>query len=171
MGRTAVVLGFEKRNENGVRFATVKCDFGGGETVTAEYYPPPGLFCEPLDGDTVLLEQGRGTGEWFATGFIDPSLEPLTSERGESVVYSRSAPGVVAAKILLLTDGSIVINDEVTISASGAITTTDDISTDGEVSADGHKLSDHDHGYLDATISGTLAQTTEKTDVPAVAPP
>ena len=137
MGRNGVVLSFEQRNENGVRYGEAKVDLGGGNVITATYFPPAGFDSWPLPGDVAALENSSGTGAWQATGFLDTKITPLVANSGEVVFYSRSAPGVIAASVLMKADGSVVINGKVTISPDGTIVVNDSvtISSSGSVTA------------------------------------
>ena len=121
-----------------MRFSEVKVDLGGNNVVTAVYYPD---LCEdafPFEGDYAFVESSAGRGNWVATGFLDPKLAPLAQNAGERVVFSRSAQGVVAAKLHLKTDGTIVVNDgAVVIGADGSITTEGSITAQGDVTANG----------------------------------
>lgn len=129
MSTIAEVLEFTRSvDSNGFNVSEAKCDLGGGNIVTAVHYSPPGDDAHPLAGDFAILVEGGGQGNWIAVGFIDPQLAPSAGP-GEKIVYSRSAPGVIASKIHLKADGSVVINDAVTITSSGAV------QANGEVTA------------------------------------
>ena len=101
MGRNGVVLSFEQRNENGVRYGEAKVDLGGGNVITATYCAPAGVDSWPLPGDVAALENSAGSGAWQATGFLDTKITPLVANSGEVAFYSRSAPGVIAASVLM----------------------------------------------------------------------
>lgn len=128
MARVAIVIAYAYQpNKEGFRIGSVKCDLGGGRIITASHYASPGENDHPFPGDFCALEP-KGTGGFLAVAFWDPKLQ-LAALPGEKILMSRSAPGVPAAKIHMRADGSVVINDTVTISALGAI------SALGEVTA------------------------------------
>lgn len=155
MGRIGLVLGFERRG----RSSEVKVDLGGNNVVTATYYGPPGDDAYPLKGDYAFLTPAPGTGKWVAEGFADPKIAGEAGE-GERIVYSRSAPGVIAAKIHLKRDGSVVINDKAIISPSG-----DDITVDGI------SLKSHKHGYIDSQGDPPVPVPSDTTEPEGVATP
>jgi hypothetical protein len=143
VGRIGEVLTFRRIEDERGNVAEVTVDIGDpNNPVTAEVYLPPGSDEHPLPGDEAFLIEGPGTGNWIAVGFADTKLAG-TAEPGERIIFSRSAPGVIAAKIHLKADGSVVVNGTVTISPSGAV------SADGEVTAmasgSGVTLSQHIH--------------------------
>lgn len=135
MARLAEVLAYEKvSTEAGIAIYDVKCDTGDDNPVTARHYQPPGYAASPLVGDyAALVEAG---GEYIAVAFIDPKIAPETAP-GEVLIYSRSAPGVIAASALLKADGSIIFNEHVTIAPDGSISTDGSGSFAGDVSTDG----------------------------------
>lgn len=135
MARTGTVLSFEKVTDGGVKFAEVKVDLGGGDVVTAVYMPPLGESDWPFPGDDAALVQAPGAGNWMCVGFNDPTLEQPTSAAGEKVIYSRSAPGVIAVKLVMKTNGDAVWNDTLTIKPDGTIETDGAVTANLEVTA------------------------------------
>lgn len=161
VGTIGEVLSFEQRSENGVQWAEVKVDLGGENIVTADYYPPPGFEAWPLPGDFAFLADGPGSGNWICTGFRDPKLDPVVTAKGEVAFYSRSAPGVVASKVILKTDGSIDWNDgAVVLGADGVLT------IDADAVAAGVSVSGHTHGYIDS-VGDPPVTTPSETDPPS----
>lgn len=151
------VLDFEQRSEAGIQWAEVKVDLGGEDPVTAIYYPPAGFDEWPLPGDSALLVDGPGSGLWYCVGFRDPKLPPPASGEGETVFYSRSAPGVIAAKLTLKTDGSVDLNDGAAVlGADGVLTVAADVVGGGK------SLKTHIHpaGTLLDSVAGTVTGAT-----------
>lgn len=135
MVRIGAVLSFKRAStEGGIPISDVQVDFGSGYIVTARHYAPPGLDLFPLKGDRAVCSQAGS--EWIAHAFFDPQQQPL-AEEGECVFTSRSAPGEVKAKVHLKVDGSIVLNDKVTITPEGNILTEGTIEAQGDISSDG----------------------------------
>lgn len=132
MGRIAELLEYTRVSEEGITIGEVKVDCGGGDIVTAMHYAPPGDDSHPLPGDLVFLQDSAGTGNFVAVGFVDPKIIP-EAEPGERIIFSRSGPGQIAAKIHLKANGSVVINDKVEISPEGDVSTSGDVSSDGTV--------------------------------------
>lgn len=146
MGRTGTVLSFEKRTDEGVKFAEVKVDIGGGDVVTAVYMPPLGESDWPFPGDDAALIQAPGTGNWICVGFNDPTLEQPASAPGEKVVFSRLAPGVIAAKMVLKTNGDVVFNDNITLKkATGTLEVNGDVVAAAALPATSVGLLTHVH--------------------------
>lgn len=141
MGRSGIVLSFSKVVVEGINFGEVKVDIGGAAPITAMCFFPPGTSDWPLPGDTAALVQGPRSGEWVAVGFQDPNLAPPVTAPGERAIYSRSAPGVIAAKILLKADGSVDINDGQFVFANGTATAQTDFVSGTKSGAT------HTHGY------------------------
>jgi hypothetical protein len=160
VARIAEVLSFRRVVDENGNAAEVQCDLGGGDIVTAEVFLPPGSDEQPLPGDFAFLVEGPGTGNWVATGFIDPLLAG-TAGPGERVLFSRSAPGVIASKIHLKADGTIDINDgAVVLGIDGTLTVTNDVVGGGK------SLKTHVHGYIDNTGDPPVP-TPSQTDPPS----
>jgi hypothetical protein len=144
VARVAKVISYTRDTDERGNVAEVKCDLGGN-TVTAEHYAPPGDDAYPLPGDFVLLVPGDGTGNWLAQGFMDPQLAGEAAA-GERIIYSRSAPGVMAAKLHLKADGTVEISNaaglKVTI-AAGAIEADAEITAKNLVPAAKVTVSQH----------------------------
>lgn len=147
MGRIGVVLSFTRvSNPFG---SEVKVDIGGGDIVTADVFLPPGCDDHPLPGDYALLVPGPGTGSYYAIGFSDPTLQ-LDAAAGESVRYSRSAPGVIGTALRLRANGTAAIelaSGTIELSAAGGITAPADVVGAGK------SLSMHTHA-AGALITG-----------------
>lgn len=135
MGRIGEVLSFRRVSDENGNAAEVQVDLGGGDIVTAEVFLGPGDDEHPLAGDSAFLVEGPGTGGYVAVGFLDPKL-PGTAGPGERIWFSRSGPGSMAAKIHAKSDGSVVINDTVTIAPDGSISATS-LETSGDIDAGG----------------------------------
>ncbi len=82
----------------------------------------------------------------MCVGFNDPKLAQPVSAPGERVIYSRSAPGVLAGKIVLKVNGDIVINDNITLKRlTGAIEANGEVTAMNAVPAVAVSLSTHLH--------------------------
>jgi|SRR6478609_5935884 len=154
----AIVLEYvQTTTEDGAHVGEAKCDLGGEQLVTARYYSPPGYDTHPLPGDTALLVPAGGKGNWAAVGFLDPGIAPET-EPGEVLFYSRSAPGTIAAKLLLKADGSIVLNDGAAVlGADGVLTVPEDVVGGGK------SLKTHTHPGSSLTTTATAGLSTPGT--------
>ncbi len=120
MGRLAEVLECYVEEIDGMKISRVKCDAGGGRPITADHYSGVGEEENPLPGDFAFLAEDSGTGRWVALRFFDPKWVRRGAP-GEHVRYSRSSDGTPKTVIHLKADGSCVVNEKVTISASGAV--------------------------------------------------
>lgn len=151
MGRIGEVLSFRRIDDDRGNVAEVTVDIGDPTNpVTAEVYLPPGSDEHPLPGDQAFLIEGPGTGNWVAVGFADTKLAGLAAA-GERIIYSRSAPGVIAAKIHLKADGSIDINDGAAVLGADGI-----LTVPNDVVGGGISLATHTHGPGNyATVVGT----------------
>src|SRR5690606_22776179 len=98
MGFLADVLSFARETVRGAKAPEVKVDRGGGDTLRAGHFTNPGIDAVPLPGDVAAVEDSSGTGAGQVTGYQDPLSEPEAAE-GEVRIYSRSAPGVVVARV------------------------------------------------------------------------
>lgn len=140
MGRIGKVLSFRRVADERGHVDEVSVDIGSASPVTAEVFLPVGIDEQPLEGDDAFLVEGPGSGEWIAVGFRDTKLAG-TAGPGELVRFSRSAPGTIAAKIHLKSDGSIDINDGVAVlGADGTLTVPEDVVGGGK------SLATHTHG-------------------------
>jgi hypothetical protein len=148
MGRVAQVLSYRtKKLASGMIIGEVKADFGGGDSVTARHYQPPGEDAFPLPGDFVFLEQGAEQGRWLALGFADPKFIPVASA-GEYYRYSRDPlTGLPKSSIYLKSDGTCVINGLVEIDQLGNIKTPAEVSAKAATPATEVKLSTHLHPH------------------------
>lgn len=110
MGFLADVLSFARETVRGAKAPEVKVDRGGGDTLRAGHFTNPGIDAVPLPGDVAAVEDSSGTGAGQVTGYQDPESAPEASE-GEIRIYSRSAPGVVAAKVWVKKSGEVLITN------------------------------------------------------------
>jgi hypothetical protein len=150
VGRIGEVLSFRRFEDERGHMTEVQVDLGGGDTVTAEVFLGPGNDEQPLPGDWAFLLEGPGTGEWIAVGFADTQLTG-TAGPGERIIFSRSAPGVMAAKIHLKADGSIDINDgKAVLGVDGILTVPEDVVGGGK------SLKIHTHPGSPLTTTATV---------------
>lgn len=92
-------------------------DPGTSANSTSQVFGPSGFDAEGFPQDlAVVIDIGGGR---VAVGYLDPKLSPI-AEAGEVVIFSRSAPGVIAGKIHLKASGSIFLNG-VEITPTGEI--------------------------------------------------
>lgn len=127
MGSVAEVLSFTRTSDDSGQGADVHGDLGGGDLVTAQHFADCGDDSQPFPGDFVATNEAPGHGNEQVTGYIDP-LVTQEAGPGEKRIYSRSAPGVVAAVIWLKADGTVVVTNEL-----GAI----EMAPDGDVTING----------------------------------
>lgn len=163
MGRIGLLLSFARRVTEGVNVSDCKVDFGDGDTALAEYYAPPGYDPHPLPGDFVFCVPGPGGGRYYALGFVDPKIAG-ESAAGETLIYSRTAPGVIAAKLLLKANGSAVMT------LGGLAAKVVEFTADGDVIADGISLKTHTHPYTNDIFTapdGPSVPTPSETDPPS----
>ena len=147
MGFLADVLSFARETVRGAKAPEVKVDRGGGDTLRAGHFTNPGIDAVPLPGDVAAVEDSSGTGAGQVTGYQDPLSEPEAAE-GEVRIYSRSAPGVVIAKVWVKKTGEVLIannigtltlNPDGTIEANGAvIDLTGNLTTAAQISSNTH---------------------------------
>lgn len=115
-------------------------DPGTGNDLTSTVFSGSGFDAAGLPGDLAcVIDIGGGK---VAIGFIDPAITPI-AEGGEVVIYSRSAPGVVAAKIHLKNSGSIFLNG-VEITPSGEVKAPGEVTAKAGTPAE-VKVSTHQH--------------------------
>lgn len=147
MSFLADVLSFAREIVRDVQAPEVKIDRGGGDTLRAGHFTDPGIDAAPLPGDVAAVEGSSGTGSGQVTGYQDPETKPEAAG-GEIRIYSRSAPGVVAAKVwvkksgeILITNGTgtFTLNPDGTVEANGAvIDLTGNLTTASQISSDTH---------------------------------
>ena len=79
---------------------------GTGQSVTATIMQAAGAEFYPRPGDTVLFH-------WAGQEVLVSAVlsEDTTTEKGESLIFSRGASGEVAAKVHLKTNGDVVVGD------------------------------------------------------------
>jgi hypothetical protein len=92
----------------GERQTLIRCDLGGGEIVSAEYYQDAGDDSLPEPGDFVALSSSVASGTWHVTGTLDPKNQGI-AEPGEKRIYSRDGEGTLVAHVYLRGDGVIVV--------------------------------------------------------------
>lgn len=163
MARVGEILEYKRtETDSGVAISDVQVDLGGGNIVTARHYQAPGDDSYPLVGEYALcVETGS---EYTVVGFIDPQLT-YEAEEGERLLFSRSALGQIKAKLHLKADGSVVINETVTIDPDGNITTDGTIDAAGAISSDGEVTA------MAAGPGITLSQHLHPTGVGPTSPP
>lgn len=133
MGFVATVVEFLRTVTDGKQTPEAKVDRGGGDTATGYHFAPAGDDSQPLAGDDAILVADEGTGNAQIVGYQDPASTPKAGA-GEKRIYSRSAPGVMAAEVWLKADGTISIASligSVEVAPSGAITFTTALGTYG----------------------------------------
>lgn len=140
MGRVAAVITVEADGN-------VRCDLGGGDTVTADGFADAGSDCPPLPGDTVALEEGVGVGGYQVSGYHDETAKK--AEGGEKRHYARDTDGSPVAEIHIKGDGTVEVTSLVaggakvtvkpdgTVDVEGDVTVTGSIGVGGDAEADG----------------------------------
>lgn len=125
MGRIGEVLAFARIVSGDVRIDEVQVDPGGGANVTAQHVADAGDDSQPLPGDFAALAESNGTGREYVAGYHDPKT-PRKAGPGAKRIFSRSAPGVVAAEVWLKEDGTVSIQvfngAPISIKSDGPIT-------------------------------------------------
>lgn len=107
-----------------------KSDLGGGSTVIAPHYGPPGDVGVPLPGDYSANMRVAQSNRFATVGFLDPTERPVpdVAEWGPGArwLYSRNAEGEVTAEIQLFPDGTVRVRNvggaQLTIAADGSVT-------------------------------------------------
>jgi hypothetical protein len=112
VGFVADVLEFLRSIVDGAQTPEVKVDRGGGDTATGYHFACPGDDSRPLAGDDAYLADDEGAGNRQAVGYRDQRSTPKAGA-GEKRIYSRSAPGVMAAEVWLKADGTIVVTNAI----------------------------------------------------------
>lgn len=114
MGFVATVRAFARTVIAGAQAPEVTVDRDGDETATAHHFGAPGDDAVPLPGDVAYLGDDAGAGAAQSVAYQDPTTAGVAAA-GERRIYSRSAPGVMAAEVWCKADGTIVLRN-----ASGA---------------------------------------------------
>lgn len=107
-GTIGVVIGSERKVDNGVPVTDVQVDLHDGDTTNAELFQQPGDDALPLPGDKALMQEAPGVGVQACVGFNDPGNQGQAGP-GERRLYSRTQTGKVAADIWMKGDGSVHI--------------------------------------------------------------
>lgn len=118
MGLIGKVLSFVRVIRNGAKTNDVQLDPGGGASITAEHFAPPGDDSVPLTSDYVYAPKVPQKGRRAALGYIDPLNTPL-AEVGEKRIYSRDSGGAVVSSIWLKNDGSIALESTAPLTING----------------------------------------------------
>lgn len=106
MGRIAKLVSFLRRTTPaGAIIDEAEVDAGGNAKHTAQHFSAPGDDSQPMDGDFAATNDSGGAGEKQIVGWHDPKT-PRKSGKGGKRIYSRSAPGVVAAEFWMEPDGT-----------------------------------------------------------------
>lgn len=142
-------------------------DPGGGASVTVPIFSPTGEDSSPLPTDRPLIIECGKTGTYACVGFVDPLLTSNIGP-GEKHFYARSSAGVVKGRILMRSDGTILITNNlgliefnpsgmvningVNFNPDGSVTFPGDVSIAAKMSAaivedsaTGNKLGTHTH--------------------------
>jgi hypothetical protein len=156
----AIVVSFERVNDDDGHGIDVKCDVGG-DTITVPNFSVPGIDAPPLEGDSVALSESHGSGAEQAVGYED-TRNAGSAAGGEIRLYARDADGAPMCTIWLRGDGRVQLSNENgsfemaangNVTINGAVIDADgNITTPGEVTAmdaspsTSVKLSTHVHG-------------------------
>jgi hypothetical protein len=113
-----------------------RCRLGGPNDLTADHFADSGDDCPPLAGDFVALDDGPGTGTKQATGYHDPSATTARQAApGEKRIYSRAAPGTLAATVWLKADGTVLVKNHLAAGGGELFIGLDGVVNLGEQSA------------------------------------
>lgn len=168
------VIRVERDIEEGAHVTNVIVDQGGGNTLTAEYYPAPGDDSPPCAGDMAALGDSEGAGSSSLVGVNDGRNQGKAAG-GEKRFYARSTDGVPVSEFWLKGDGTIELTgikcgwkivgksdgtielNGVTIDPSGNLKATGEVTAKSESAP--VKLSSHLHptgiGPTSAPTPGT----------------
>lgn len=108
MGSIANVVSSERSDSEGTKVVEVRCDTGGGVTVTADHFQAAGVDALPLPGDFVALEPGDGAGNQQATGYHDGKNQGK-ARPGEFRALGRDGNGKPTVELWMKNDGTLAI--------------------------------------------------------------
>jgi len=111
-----------------------------------EYYQLPGFFCRPHDGAQGVVIDCNGNN--IVVSAHDYRLS-ITTDKGETLLYSYNSSGVIQGKILIDKDGNIVINDgdDFAVKFNELKTAFDQLKSDFDL---------HVHNYVDSPIGSSV---------------
>lgn len=123
----------------------------------------PGIDCGPLPDDSGLIMNICQTSDNVIFGIIqkNASVQP-----GEIKIYSRDANKNIKSVIYLTKNGTIEINNAITIGSDGAITMNADLTVNGTITGNavktalGKDLDLHTHNVAGVTTGGSTVPTT-----------
>lgn len=108
MAKTVIIRNARLEQFQGAPGKSMLIDFESHGSDDAEFFQLPGIFCKPQDGGQgVVLDCG---GINIVIAGHDYKFNEDT-EKGETLLYSYDASGVLKGKILINKDGDIVVND------------------------------------------------------------
>ena len=131
MGLIAFLLSFT-RNEKDTR---VKVSPAANYNLTPLHYDSPGEDSMPLEGDSAALVDidSQRTGTFISVGYIDPKNKKTTQAGGKRM-YSRDPDtGLQVAEIWIKNDGTILFsndNGSVELEANGTIILNESVTID-----------------------------------------
>jgi hypothetical protein len=111
-GFVAWVKSWTRETDTDDNSIEVIADLGGGDTATLDHYTPAGIDAPPVVGDLLSGTESVGTGEYFATGYVDPKNEGI-AESGDIRLYARDSDGNPIAEIHVMNSGDVELSGPV----------------------------------------------------------